>query len=193
MLIFDSHTELYWICKIYRLGFNLKKVTINITDLVYIKRVFFKFLEFLRIIFHIWSFGPRVPCLTIKNNAHWYLSFTSQSMYDMVCGLKWFPIIIRNFRTSHNFPWSIFITQCELAWSCMADPWPSPQHNTMRLNLPFPSSTKFLVYLHTKRRVLQFNIFPLKMLFDRSEFSYSIAIDRYLSKISMHILNVHTL
>lgn len=34
-------------------------------------------------------------------------------------------------------------------------PWPSPQHRIMRLNLPFPSSTRFLVYLPKKDNLLR--------------------------------------
>lgn len=37
--------------------------------------------------------------------------------------------------------------QVPLRLSAAHLPWPSPQHRIMRLNLPFPSSTKFLVYL----------------------------------------------
>lgn len=34
-------------------------------------------------------------------------------------------------------------------------PWPSPQHRIMRLNLPLPSSTKFLVYLPKKKKFVK--------------------------------------
>lgn len=69
--------------------------------------------------------------------------------------------------TSDNFPCRIFITQWALAWSWIADPCPSPQQITMRLNLPFPSSTKFLVYLFFLERkfIVTFQIVLFLLLF----------------------------
>lgn len=53
---------------------------------------------------------------------------------------------------SSSSPFNIFMKQCESAWSCMAEPWPSPQQSTIRLNFPLPLSTKFLVYLQEGHR-----------------------------------------
>jgi len=72
---------------------------------------------------------------------------TGQLVIIFVCFLLLTCMILWNM----VLPWSIFIKQCELEWSCIALPCPSPQHKIIRLNFPFPSSTKFLVYL--KKRV----------------------------------------
>lgn len=48
--------------------------------------------------------------------------------------------------TSVSSPARIFITQSARGWLWMDEPSPSPQHSTIRLNLPLPASTRFRVY-----------------------------------------------
>lgn len=150
--------------------------TIDVTDLVRIERIPFEFSQLLRCTrttFRFGCFGPRVSRLTYRDKHisdcvlyFKYVRVRTLALYRAVlCRFasswswwKWSRLF-----TSHSFPWRIFITQCAFAWSCMADPWPSPQQSTMRLNLPFPSSTRFLVYLRTKRtsRVITRHFFSL--------------------------------
>lgn len=44
-------------------------------------------------------------------------------------------------------PCSVFMKQCESAWSWMEDAWPSPQQSSIRLYRPLPAHTRFRVYL----------------------------------------------
>ena len=52
--------------------------------------------------------------------------------------------------SSFTPPSNIFIKQWELAWECIVLACAVFQHNIIKLNLPFPKSTKFLVYLENK-------------------------------------------
>jgi hypothetical protein len=53
--------------------------------------------------------------------------------------------------TSSRPPSSSFMKQWESAWSWMADACPGPQQRIIMLKAPFPASTRFRVYLESKK------------------------------------------
>lgn len=70
--------------------------------------------------------------------------FPETTVFVVCCTrTHWLVCTVHSMRT-----WSIFMKQWASAWSCIADPCPSPQHRIIRLNLSLPASTRFLVYLH---------------------------------------------
>lgn len=91
----------------------------------------------------------------------WHLSHKVGGRYDIMSIGR----TLDSISPRESFLLAVWRVMCNMNWTsknrfhCRIEqlylPWPSPQHRIMRLNLPFPSSTKFLVYLPKKENGLR--------------------------------------